>query len=390
MFAVGGSKGELRVFQKTSSGFSEIFLHNQYDPSGQTSKYVCCLSLSTPERQSASVYRERSNRENVPTRSGMLARMRTARSSSNMNSAPSAPAEGYLAVGSKSGVVECWDVGKQECLFSTRLGHADGHDGRVNSVVIISDRACKLPPLLFSGGNDRTARLFDFRSRRCCLVINSAGGPVTTVAGGCRDAVCRLLYIGSADGAVRFYSFKNGEVVRLVRVFRGHSDRIMTMTTIVENNEYVLRTCSRDGTVRFYCILILPYILAVDLLILQIMHFIRIWNTGLSCKSDETSESSRMVDTRHLALSCSVEAAIILSPPKIPFLAVTSFAASVCRLSSRTVDESAGANRSGVGTSRHAEPLSTPSIVHEVKDQYIAAGMSDGSLCIWKSSQVLS
>lgn len=103
---------------------------------------------------------------------------------------------------------------------------------------------------------------------------------------------------------------------------------------------------------------------------------------------EEALESVRIVDAKYSALNCPVEAAIILSPPKVPFIAVTSFVASVCRLSTRTVDESVGANISTAGTTskRTTETLGTASIVHEVKDHYVAAGMSDGTLCIWKSS----
>lgn len=251
--AVGGSKGELRVFCKQQSGFIEIFHHNQYDPSGNSSKNVCCLFLATNEKR-ISVRKSRldnsSTEGSSTTRSGMLARMRSTRSSSNMNNTEPVVADGYLAVGSRSGVVECWDVAKQECIFSTTLGHADGHVGRVNALTLLMNSSSRLPPLLLSGGNDRTARLYDIRSKRCALVIDSASGPVTSVAGGSGDLSTCLLFIGSADGVIRSYSFRNGEAVRLIRIYRGHSDRVVSIETFVESNETMLRTFSRDGTVR--------------------------------------------------------------------------------------------------------------------------------------------
>jgi WD40 repeat protein len=350
--AVGGSNGELRVFQKNASGFVEVFHHNEYNPSGATSsKHVCCVHLAVwekriPPRRGT----PRVPASNAPiaqtTRSGMLARMRTARSGSNLSApAHAAGGEGYLAVGSRSGVVECWDVGNQECIFSTALGHAEGHTGRVNALTVIMDESGKLPPLLFSGGNDRTARLFDFKSKRCCLVIKSAGGPVTCVSGGCGD----LLYIASADGAIRCYSFKNGEIVRLIRVFRGHSDRIMSMEVVTENSEDVLRTCARDGT-------------------------LRMWETGYAQKGDgHESSGAAGAYHRHVAMSAPTEATIILRPPRVPFMAINAFASSVARFSAKSNRGLRGA----AGASGGEE---------DSRALFMAAGMSDGSICMWRAT----
>lgn len=280
MFAVGGSKGELRVFNKNGAGFVELFSHNQYDPNGKSAKCVCALYLTTEHKRSNAPTgadfdrREGMNAVTVATRSGMLARMRSARSSSNISHANSENDNGFLAVGSRSGLVECWDVAKQECIFSTGLGHAEGHTGRVNSLIIIMDGSGRYPNLLFSGGNDGAARLYDLRSKRCCLVINNDGGPVTCVLGACFGAGSRILYVASSDGVVRCFSFKNGEIVRLIRTFRGHFDRIMSMEFLTDNNEDIIKTCSRDGTVRYTVQLIFQYRLTTFIIFQDMEH----WN----------------------------------------------------------------------------------------------------------------
>lgn len=357
--AVGGSNGELRVFKKLPSGFIEIFHHNQFNPNGMSSKYVCCVHLAAWEKKTAS---RRGSQESKPsndapttatTRSGMLARMRTARSGSNLNTQIAASGEGYLAVGSRSGVVECWDVSSQECIFSTSLGHAEGHSGRVNSLTVLLDESGKLPPLLFSGGNDMAARLYDFKSKRCCLVIKSSGGPVTCVSGGSGNLASRLLYVASADGVIRCFAFKNGDMVRLVRVFRGHSDRIMSMEVANVNNEDVLRTCSRDGT-------------------------LRIWETGYEHRSEDDTESK----SGHIVGSnIPMEASIILRPAKVPFMAINAFTSSMARFISKSKDSgrkpSVG-TPPGVAVSRVSE--------NENRCLFMAAGMSDGSMCVWKSN----
>ena len=351
MCAVGGSNGELRVFQKNSTGFVEIFHHNEYNPNGMSSKHICCLYLSesvhrkTPRRPGQKNADQKSSESLPPsTRSGMLAKMRTARSGSMLADPGRSSGEKYLVVGSISGVVECWDVATQECVFSTALSHAAGHVGKVTSLILLEDRSGKLPSLIFSGGNDRTARLYDFRSKKCCLVIKSASGPITSVCGGFHGAAFRLLYVASSDGAIRCYSLKNGEVVRLVREYMGHSDRIMSMELETLHNEEVLRTCSRDGTVR-------------------------IWETGFAHVDEENSSS---VQNRHITvINTPIEASIVLRPSKVPFIAINACTSSTAKLIATSP------------TASQDNPASQKN--KEVKAIYMASGMSDGSLSVWKA-----
>jgi Prp8 binding protein len=114
------------------------------------------------------------------------------------------------------------------------------HTGVVNSVC----PARRGPPLLVSGSDDGTVKLWDLRVRRCVQSYGDKRFAVTAVA---FADVADAVYAGGIDNDVRSFDLRTGEVALTLR---GHADTI-TGISVSADGAHVLSN-GMDSTLRVW------------------------------------------------------------------------------------------------------------------------------------------
>nr|XP_044249046.1 F-box-like/WD repeat-containing protein ebi [Drosophila takahashii] len=102
-----------------------------------------------------------------------------------------------------------------------------GHTGHVNAV-----RWCPQGELLSSGGDDRTLKIWNLSSDRCCRTLQGHSGDITALAWSptgdrtCNSKEKRILASASLDSTVRLWDVDTGSCIRTLNEPR---DRIFTV-----------------------------------------------------------------------------------------------------------------------------------------------------------------
>ena len=133
--------------------------------------------------------------------------------------------------------VRAWDAGTGQSV--KKMGE---HTGIVNSVCA----ARRGTPLLVSGSDDGTARLWDLRVRRCVQKFGEVPGsfPVTCVALG---AGSETLFAGGVDNLLRAWDLRTGQ---LSLTLEGHGDTV-TGCALSPDGSFLLSN-AMDNTLRVW------------------------------------------------------------------------------------------------------------------------------------------
>src|SRR5450631_1276479 len=145
-----------------------------------------------------------------------------------------------LATGSDDRTVRLWDPERGE-----ELRTLTGHTGPVNAVTwgVLGDR-----PVLATGSHDGTVRLWDPERGEELRTLTGHTGSVRAVPWGVLGDRA-VLATGSDDGTVRLWDPERGEELRTLT---GHTDWVWAVAWGVLGDRPVLATGSRDDTVRLW------------------------------------------------------------------------------------------------------------------------------------------
>uniref|UniRef100_A0A0G4I8M8 Uncharacterized protein n=1 Tax=Chromera velia CCMP2878 TaxID=1169474 RepID=A0A0G4I8M8_9ALVE len=126
-----------------------------------------------------------------------------------------------------------WDIDK-----AARVKKFSGHQGVVNSIAV-SRRGS---PLLTSGADDGTTKLWDLRTRKCVRTFEHSYQILSV----CFDDTAERIFAGSLDDTIRVFDIRRGEEDEEMTL-EGHADSVTGIDLSADGTR--LASTSMDNTV---------------------------------------------------------------------------------------------------------------------------------------------